>query len=400
MRFLKYLASASALVLGLYLIVGENLAGVSVEAVVNAELNYVRAPIAGEFSENGKRVGSRVERDETLGAIHGKIYEGFRLSDAEARRAAADLEINALTRQVVTLVEARSAFDAQESAYRVARQAQSDAKVADAQADEKANVARVAEAELTFGRTAQLHAKGYAAQATADATRVALEVARQTLERAKQKVLAAQSETAALQRGVFTGDSYNDLPYAGQKSREIDVRLSETRDAIAAARARREEAERLVTVERKRLIAMTTRELRAPVSGLVWQTQTHDAENVSLGQEIMRIVDCERVFVTASVKETLYNTLAVGAPAQFRVLGDDRVHSAVIVRLGGSGALTLYQTLAVAPSRRHLEEYDVLLSVPGLSGPQGGCPIGRTGRVVFEAGPLTIARRYVEKKTR
>ena len=70
--------------------------------------------------------------------------------------------------------------------------------------------------------------------------------------------------------------------------------------------------------------------------------------------------------------------------------------SANLARLAGSGAETVYRNLAVAPSQRHLQRYDVAVDVPGLAEDAGlACAIGRTGRVFFAARPLDWLRGLI-----
>lgn len=65
-----------------------------------------------------------------------------------------------------------------------------------------------------------------------------------------------------------------------------------------------------------------------------------------------------------------------------------------MLRLAGAGAATVYRNLAVAPSSKHLERYDVTLLVSGLKDdPELACAVGRTGRVFFERRPLDWLRR-------
>ena len=52
--------------------------------------------------------------------------------------------------------------------------------------------------------------------------------------------------------------------------------------------------------------------------------------------------------------ESLYDRLAIGAPVQFRLFGDNRVFEGTITRLGGSGAASLYANLAVGVGAKHL----------------------------------------------
>jgi hypothetical protein len=100
--------------------------------------------------------------------------------------------------------------------------------------------------------------------------------------------------------------------------------------------------------------------------------------------------------ITASVRETVYNRLRLGDAAQFRLLGVGRTFEGTISRLAGSGAQSIYRSLAIGPSEEHLKRFDVTLVFPELNrDTQLSCAIGRTGRVTFSAGPLQFWRSWL-----
>lgn len=97
--------------------------------------------------------------------------------------------------------------------------------------------------------------------------------------------------------------------------------------------------------------------------------------------------------MTLSVTEEVYNRLRIGDTGEFRLAGNGETYSGTVSRLAGSGAATIYRNLAIAPRQRHLERYDVAVTVPRLAtDPDLRCPIGQTGRVFFEARPLDWLR--------
>jgi len=114
---------------------------------------------------------------------------------------------------------------------------------------------------------------------------------------------------------------------------------------------------------------------------------------VHKGQDLLRVVDCDTLMITAGVSERLYNALKRGDSAQFRLRGGENVYEATVARLAGSGARERYEKLAIAAGPEDLERYDVLLRVPDLAFKRDtGCRVGRTGRVVFAHSPLNSAR--------
>jgi len=80
-------------------------------------------------------------------------------------------------------------------------------------------------------------------------------------------------------------------------------------------------------------------------------------------------------------------------PVQFRLDGEGQTYPGSVLRLGGSGAARLFDTMAVAPSAKHLEQFNVTVLVPALrSEPDLRCRIGQTGRVFFARRPLDALR--------
>jgi hypothetical protein len=69
------------------------------------------------------------------------------------------------------------------------------------------------------------------------------------------------------------------------------------------------------------------------------------------------------------------------------------LYDGTITRIAGAGAETIYRNLAVAPSIRHLERYDIALLVPELrENTELRCTVGQTGRVFFDTRPLDRMR--------
>jgi hypothetical protein len=129
---------------------------------------------------------------------------------------------------------------------------------------------------------------------------------------------------------------------------------------------------------------------------MLWDALANNGEFVNKGQNILRIVDCATTIVTASVRESIYNRLTVGNPAQFQLRGVGRTYTGSVSRLAGSGAKSIYETLAIAPSDEHLKRFDVTLVFPEMNAdPELWCTVGRTGRITFTSGPLQFWRDWL-----
>lgn len=95
--------------------------------------------------------------------------------------------------------------------------------------------------------------------------------------------------------------------------------------------------------------------------------------------------------------DNVYNRLRVGQSAKFRLDSSEALYDGTITRIAGAGAETIYRNLAVAPSIKHLERYDIALLVPALrENVELRCTVGQTGRVFFETRPLDWARDFLK----
>jgi multidrug resistance efflux pump len=383
---------------GLFVIIGEQMAGVSSNAVINAQVLILRAPIDGEVHMQVKTLGTRVTPSQLLATLSDPRPDELRLVDLqrEARRITIDLErLQELTKQLGPI---RDTFAKQASDYAKGRVSQLETRLNEASATLDAVQARLRDSEASFRRATELGRTGAVSGAEQSRTRAAFEVTSQDVEGARQRIEYLKIELAAARNGTFLGDSYNDTPYSQQRLRETELRLSELETEI------RERSERLVAitgqVAEERVRAARFREARilSPTTGILWELMSGGGEYVRRAQDVMRIVDCTTTIVTASVRESLYNRLQVGEPVQFRLLGDSKVYDGVIARLAGSGAETIYRSLAIGPSQEHLKRFDVAISSPALSAdPKTACAVGRTGRVVFSSRPLDFWRRLLSE---
>ncbi len=210
---------------------------------------------------------------------------------------------------------------------------------------------------------------------------------------ARERVETLEIALRAARDGVLLGDGYNDAPCSEQ-------RLSELRQELAAADAGISEAEaRLAGVaareetERRRVNRSGGAELPSPVDGIYWEELASNGETVQRGDPVARLADCRSTIVTLSVTEAVFNRLSVGDAAVFRPRGERDAYGGTVLRLAGAGAATFYRNLAVAPSQRHLERYDVAVLIPELRSDSAlGCAVGRTGRVFFDRRPLDALR--------
>ena len=108
MKYGRLIIGIVAVITALWIILGEQMSGASADAVVNAPVVTVRAPVAGQLQMAPRQLGSRVSRGEVLASLQDPIVDRIRLDDLlmEARlEAAAEAQIAALLSETQSMRE-------------------------------------------------------------------------------------------------------------------------------------------------------------------------------------------------------------------------------------------------------------------------------------------------------
>lgn len=394
MRSIKIVAGLVLIFIALFVIIKEQTAGVSADAFVNARLTTTRAPIAGTFELVSRPLGARIDRGDTIGTIVDPLVDNVRLADLNQQRLATKAELDRLNATAEGLTSSIEALQTRAENYQRERIEQLKSQIDGAQASAKAAEARLRYARLSLDRSNRLSDQGVRTGEALEQSRSLAEVAELDLANAQETVRSARINLAAAERGIFLGDGYNDAPYSEQRISELEVQRDQLQSSAAAQASVLEALDARIRAEQLRVNRLSSASLQANVSGLIWDYLAVSGEAVQRGQDLVTLVDCQSTIVTLSVTERVYNGITLGSSAQFRMNGSDQLLSGVVTRVAGSGASTVYENLAIAPSERHLERFDVTLDVPALrQEPELFCLIGRTGRVFFEDRPLDWLRR-------
>jgi hypothetical protein len=167
-----------------------------------------------------------------------------------------------------------------------------------------------------------------------------------------------------------------------QQSDELSVRITELEAELRSRDERLQRLEQELKLETTRYAELAEAEIVSPVTGSVWEMLVSPGEEIRRGQDLLRMLDCSGVVVTASVTETVYNRLRVGDKARLRLSGEAVDYWGRVVRLSGLAAPP--DNLAILPSSLVNAAYRVHLVIPELAG--SSCAVGRTGKLVFQSG--------------
>ena len=356
------------------------------EAVINARVTTIRAPMDGIVKTASMAPGHPVQAGMPIGDIEDPMADDARVFQLQQDAHATDRERDALSRRLADLRQARSEADAQAEAYRLGRVRQDELRVEEARASLSAASAREADASAAERRGAALRARGYMADAAYERVLHAREVAQQDTIAARKRLDALAVELEAARNGTYLGDNYNDVPSSFQRARELTVRIEEAQATLDQLTRKQESLVAELVAERKRLAARSSAPVATPIDGNLWTVQAASGEYVRKGQELFSVLDCSTVVVTASVSERDYNELRLGDPVHFRVSGTGREYSGTVAKLG---LTSTGRSFAIAPEERG---HQVAVQLADLQDSDSDrCAVGRTGEVVFAGqghGPM------------
>jgi multidrug resistance efflux pump len=353
----------------------------SVEALVNAPLITIRAPIDGKIEDAGfaSTIGESAPKGLDLLRISNTRADRGRLDDLQRLVDQAEDERPAIAKRLARLKEINHQVSQQVRAFQAGRVRELEERVMDLKAQAAAVQASGLEAASTLERTKALASSGYQTAVAVERAERDAKVTAQNESALNHRLFASLVELEAARRGEYVGDSYNDRPSSLQQADELSIRVAEAESDLASRDQRLTHLHAALSAEASRYAEFSNAVLSSPTNTLVWQILVAPGEDVRKGQDLLRLLDCSAALVTVTVRESVFNRLHLGDKAQFRFSGRSEKYSGTIIRLSGSPALS--DNLAIQRTSLTSGEYQVAVSVPELAAKQ--CSVGRTGTVTF-----------------
>jgi multidrug resistance efflux pump len=359
-----------------------------VEAVVNARVITVRAPVNGEVEAGATRVdfGTSIARGDILFRIANHRADHSRLDDLTRQIEQLEVERPGIAARLGNARALLADLTEQTRLFVEARILQLEARQDELRAELAAAQARNVEARVSLDRITTLAGKGWVPTAQLNRAERDGSIA-QELEAAAQKRLQAVSiELAAARRGTFVGSGNNDRPRSMQRVDQLEQQISNLAQTLAEHDQRISRLNRELAKEKAHYIALAAADITAPVAGSIWEILTAPEEQVRLGQDLVRVVDCGGAVVTAIVDKAVYKGLQVGSPAHFHPREGREDLPGTVIRLSDASATPA--NFAIQPSGLVRGSYHhITVAVPKLAAWRD-CPVGLTGRVSFKDGRL------------
>jgi membrane fusion protein (multidrug efflux system) len=199
-----------------------------------------------------------------------------------------------------------------------AQLAEAEANNVKAQNDQVRYKQLVDKQEISEQQYDQAVAAAHAGTASVDAARASASAADDQVRQAQSRLLQAQANL----RAAATGPQ------------QVETFRSRAQSAQAQADQKRAALEQAELNLQYTVIA-------APVNGVVTNRTVEVGQNVSIGQELMKVINLDDIWVTANFKETQLKSMQVGQRATIRVDTNGKDYKGHVQSIAGaSGAIT------------------------------------------------------------
>lgn len=347
---------------------------------VNVRLITVQAPIEGTIIMTPPDVGTFVSRGEPLTRISDERGSRGIIVNLDTEREMLSNRIQALEEKLNDLGALRERLDRQAAQHKTETTDNLRYQLLEAEARTQYWESVRKERQLSYERLLKLKANGYVPAAR-------LEQGESLLEQAKQEVTRAQTDSDRLRQeikaageGIYLREGRNDVPYSQQRLDEIIVSTADLKVQIAETRGRLKAVERRFEDELNRQAKRETADVLAPVTGTIWRRFVFAQGEVAKGNEILKLLDCSRIFAEIPIPESAIDRVSIGETVSVRYQGGTRSFDAKILDIRGTRAVAPGIEYAAAPPLLKKDEalLTALITDPDTkSGVEKFCNVGR-----------------------
>lgn len=332
---------------GLVIVVGPALLRVqSAKAIVNARAVAINSPIEGVVSTVYVPAGEFATTGESILKLDNPRISEALLQELGVEQRSLAERVESLERQKARLQALLDELKARVSTHTSYETVRVNHQIAEAKAEAMAQKGAIDDLALTLEKNRKLLAENFISVVEFDRSKFALETARQKLLAIEARIHALEAGLNALGSGVYIGEGRNDVPYTQQKLEEITIQIIDLDARMSEARSRLSAIEQQADAEKERLAKLRQAEPIAPVTGLVWRQYYSVGSEVLIGTKLAEMVDCNDLYIEASLPASSLARLSRGDKVNYRLLGSDQWHVAEVMTLSGGASQVVNESSA------------------------------------------------------
>jgi membrane fusion protein, multidrug efflux system len=302
------------------------------DAQVDGHVNSVSARISGHVTKLNVQDNQYVAAGTVLVEIDPADYQvaydraKADFEDAQAAAIAAGVNVPITSVNTTSQVSATEAdVNSAKAGIQVAQQQSEAAKAQLQQA-----LANDVKAQNDLQRYQQLVDKREISQQQFDQATAAAKASTATVEAARASADAAQQQVTQAQGKLTQAQANRD--YANTAPRQMQAIRARATAALAQAQQKKADLDQA-------LLNLQYTKIVAPVNGVVSNRTVEVGQNVSPGQELMKVINLDDVWITANYKETQLRHMKPGQPVTIEVDANGRKYNGKVdSEAGASGA--------------------------------------------------------------
>jgi len=302
------------------------------DAQVDGHINSISARVSGHVVKLNVQDNQSVEAGTVLVEIDPADYQvaydraKAEFDDAQAAAAAAGVNVPITSVSTTSQVSATEADAASARAGIAAAKKQFEAAKAQLEQAEANNV----KAQNDLVRYKQLVDKQEISLQQYDQAVAAAKASAAAVEAARAMADSAQSQVTQAQDKLLQAEAN----WRNAQTAPEQMRVMRSRAASAQAQAQQKKAD----LDQAQLNLLYTKVV-APVAGVVSNRTVEVGQNVLPGQELLKIIPLNDVWITANYKETQLRDMKVGQPVDVQVDANGRTYKGKVDSIAGaSGA--------------------------------------------------------------
>jgi len=336
---------------------------ISSNAIVNAQVMTIRAPIQGEVTKILSAETLAIKKGDIIARIEDSRIDRSKLAALMADRATLHETILALEQEVKELEYFLTRLEKSGKAYYQSVNKHYQVMKAEKEAKLVAQQAILKDSQSKLARQTALFSKGLTTRAQLDAALRDDAVAHADLVVIEREIERVKVELDAAKDGVYFGDGFNNVPYSQQRSDEIGLRQQTVVSKLRDANIRVREVARQIKVEKERLAHVSESELIAPNNGRIWLRLVGEGEHVTAGTPMLQIADLSRLFLIVSLDERYFDDVSIGDSASIDLIGSPHDFHGRVERLQGRKSTLPESMLAVAQPNTDKNDFLVFVTM-------------------------------------
>ena len=302
------------------------------DAQVDGHINSVSARISGHVVKLNVQDNQYVQAGTVLVEIdpadYQVAYERAKADFEDAQAAAVAAGVNVPITDVNTSSQMSATEADVKSAHAGIQMAQQQFQAAKAQLQEAQ--ANDVKAQNDLERYRQLVEKQEISQQQFDSAIAAAKASTATVEAARASADAAQQQVTQAQGKLVQAEA--NFRYANTAPKQLQIMRAHATSALAEEQRKKADLD-------QSLLNLQYTKIVAPVNGIVSDRTVEVGQNVSPGQELMKVINLDDVWITANYKETQLRSMKNGQHVTIEVDANGRKYDGKVdSEAGASGA--------------------------------------------------------------